>query len=317
MGKQSESNVTINDPLNSQLVPSRPINSLTDMSLSNSDSMEMDSSLPLPQVQPKPPENSDPMEKSSAELTIVKGLSPDGRISLLKSCVALISLPVDADALNAVLRLCLRLTQDFELASDFASFGGVKMLLKLTQVSGFSGFESLATLLIRHIMEDPNTLKHTIEKVIRASTASSSSYTTKELHYLLRVLAPAACRSPQMFAEVAREILRVDISLLKRGEPEDDYRLLVKSLPMKSSANISNDINHQTMTSSVIRDLLNYLIHPQTNTQFNAQKQSLQDLDPAVIEAVGQTSNGTSQPRHQGTENIGLRQSSSSNEVRI
>merc|ERR1711994_1046337 len=78
--KQSESNVTINDPLNSQLVPSRPINSLTDMSLSNSDSMEMDSSLPLPQVQPKPPEDSDPMEKSSAELTIVKGLSPDGRI---------------------------------------------------------------------------------------------------------------------------------------------------------------------------------------------------------------------------------------------
>ena len=81
--------------------------------------------------------------------------------------------------------------------------------------------------------------------------------------------------------------------------------------------NISNDINHQTMTSSVIRDLLNYLIHPQTNTQLDAQKQSLQDIDPAVIEAVGQTSNGTSHPRHQGTENIGLRQSSSSNEVRI
>ena len=119
------------------------------------------------------------------------------------------------------------------------------MLLKLNQVSGFSGFESLATLLIRHILEDPATLKHTIEKVIRASTVSSNSYTTKELHYLLlRVLAPAACRSPSMFAEVARDILRVDITLLKRGEPEEDHRLLVKSLPMKTSAHTSSSNSH-------------------------------------------------------------------------
>ena len=35
-------------------------------------------------------------------------------------------------------------------------------------------------------------------------------------------------------ADVGREILRVDLSLLnKRGEPEDDPRLLIKSIPAK------------------------------------------------------------------------------------
>lgn len=314
--KQAESNITKNNPIISQLVPLTPNNASTEQTLS--DSMEMDGSLPMPQVQQKSSTDCQTNEKSSAETSIVKGLTPEGRSSLLKSCVALISFPVDADALNAVLRLCLRLTQDFELASNFASFGGVKMLLQLNQASGFSGFESLATLLIRHILEDPSTLKHTIEKVIRASTASSSSYTTKELHYLLRVLAPAACRSPYMFAEVAREILRVDISLLKRGEPEEDFRLLVKSLPMKSSSNSSGNVNHQVLTSSVIRDLLNYLILPQSNVPVDVQKQTIQDVDPAVIAAVGPTSSDTSHAtRHQTTENTVIRQSSSSNEISL
>ena len=38
-----------------------------------------------------------------------------------------------------------------------------------------------------------------MEKVIRAATISNNAATTKELHYLLRYLAPAACRNPAMF----------------------------------------------------------------------------------------------------------------------
>ena len=40
-----------------------------------------------------------------------------------------------------------------------------------------------------------------------------------------------------MCAEVGREILRVDVSLLnKRGEPEEDPRLLMKSVPAKPTS---------------------------------------------------------------------------------
>jgi len=213
--------------------------------------------------------NKEPEEEiSSAEKSkdpVAQGLSTDERASLLRSCVALIKVPVDPDALNAVLRLSLRLTQDFERAVEFSELGGVKMLLALTQASSFSGFTSLATLLIRHVMEDPATLRYTMEKVIRSSTANSNSTTTKELHYLLRVLAPAACRTSPVFTEVAKEILRVDTSLWKRGEPADDPRLLVKSLPAKTGAStLAPPL--PDVANSVIRDLLNFLVqtYPET-----------------------------------------------------
>ena len=76
---------------------------------------------------------------------------------------------------------------------------GIKYILNLTQQSSFSGFTSLATLIIRHVLEDPATLRATMEKVVRVSTVNTTSLSTKELHYLLhRVLAPAACRAPQV-----------------------------------------------------------------------------------------------------------------------
>ena len=37
-------------------------------------------------------------------------------------------------------------------------------------------------------------------QVVRASTLSNNAVTTKELNYLLRFLAPAACRNPDIFA---------------------------------------------------------------------------------------------------------------------
>merc|ERR1719266_2985969 len=219
------------------------------------------------QIQKTSTENSDQAEqtKTNQLLPKLKKLSDVECSTLLHACVSLMGLSVDADALNAILRLLLRLTQDFEQAVVFAQLGGVKMLLDLTQASSFSGFSSLATLLIRHVMEDPVTLRQTMEKVIRSSTVNSSSSNTKELHYLLACLAPAACRSPKLFAEVAREILRVDFNLLKKtAELDEDKRLLLKSLPAKatgnSSSNASSTSTLHEVSRSVICDLLNFLV---------------------------------------------------------
>lgn len=44
-------------------------------------------------------------ESDKCDIPALTGLSNEERITLLKSCVALIEVPVDADALNAVLRL--------------------------------------------------------------------------------------------------------------------------------------------------------------------------------------------------------------------
>ena len=41
------------------------------------------------------------------------------------------------------------------------------------QASNFSGFVTLATLLLRHLVEEPETLHHTMEKVKLAKTSLS------------------------------------------------------------------------------------------------------------------------------------------------
>lgn len=82
-----------------------------------------------------------------------------------RSSVGLIGKPADPETLHAVMRLVLRLTRDHQYAAQFATLGGSKLLLGLTQASGFQGFTSLTTLIFRHIVEEPTTLCHTLEKV--------------------------------------------------------------------------------------------------------------------------------------------------------
>ncbi len=205
-------------------------------------------------------EKSEESKVTMSQLPKLKKLSEGECSTLLHACVSLMGSNVDADALNAILRLLLRLTQDFEQAVVFASLGGVKMLLDLTQASSFSGFCHLAALLIRHVMEDPQTLRATMEKVIRSSTVQpGASNNYKELHYLLSKMAPAACRNPDLFAQVARETLRVDFNLLKKtGDIEEDKRLLLKSLPAKSAQPQGQPLHE--VSRSVICDLLNFLV---------------------------------------------------------
>lgn len=96
---------------------------------------------------------------------ILSGLVPDQISSLIRCAVYLIGLPVDSDALHALLRLVLRLTREHQYAMMFAELGGVKLLLGLTQISTFQGFTSLVALILRHVLEDASTMRTTLQKV--------------------------------------------------------------------------------------------------------------------------------------------------------
>lgn len=106
---------------------------------------------------------------------VVQGLSEDMTTVLIRACVSMISVPVDPDTLHATLRLCLRLTRNHHYAMMFAELKSTRMILGLTQSSGFNGFTPLVTLLFRHIIEDPATLRHTMEKVFLLSSLNKWS----------------------------------------------------------------------------------------------------------------------------------------------
>ncbi|XP_071960908.1 E3 ubiquitin-protein ligase HUWE1-like isoform X2 [Antedon mediterranea] len=212
----------------------------------------------------------------AAKVVMIDGLVADQITLLLRTCVRLISIPVEPDTLHAVLRLSLRLTRQHHYALQFAELGGAKMLLSLTQLSVFNGALSLITLMLRHIMEEPNVLKHTIDEVVSTTAnhgvGSSScgvgagSIGSRELHFVLRVLGPAACRNEAMFLECARNSLRIALPPPpKRGEDDEsryngpNVAQIVKSSTPKSYTPPALE----GPIKQVLCDILNALVEPE------------------------------------------------------
>ncbi|XP_071022085.1 E3 ubiquitin-protein ligase HUWE1-like isoform X21 [Oncorhynchus clarkii lewisi] len=231
---------------------------------------------------------------------VVQGLTEDMTTVLIRACVSMISVPVDPDTLHATLRLCLRLTRTHHYAMMFAELKSTRMILGLTQGSGFNGFTPLVTLLFRHIIEDPATLRHTMEKVVRSAVTSGAGSTTsgvvsgslgsREINYILRVLGPAACRNPDCFADTANSCVRIALPAPRgAGTASDDefenLRIkgpnavqLVKTTPLKLSPlpPIPDTIKE------VIYDMLNAL------AAYHAPEEAERPEEPVVAVPVGQ-----------------------------
>ncbi|KAM5145307.1 E3 ubiquitin-protein ligase HUWE1 isoform 14-T14 [Mantella aurantiaca] len=235
----------------------------------------------LPDATPAPEsttqEKESPTDEPKVGDIVIQGLTEEMVTVLIRSCVSMLGVPVDPDTLHATLRLCLRLTRDHKYAMMFAELKSTRMILSLTQSSGFNGFTPLVTLLFRHIIEDPCTLQHTMEKVVRSAATSGAGSTTsgvvsgslgsREINYILRVLGPAACRNPDIFTEVANNCIRIALPAPRgSGTASDDefenLRIkgpnavqLVKTTPVKPSTLpiISDTIKE------VIYDMLNAL----------------------------------------------------------
>lgn len=191
-----------------------------------------------------------------------------------RSCVAFLSLPVENSALNAVVRLCVRLTRDHHLAKVFVDAGGPHHILELKRASKFDGFVMLLTLLVRHVLEDRDTLRHTMEKVIRSAVVSgigssksgvgSNSLGTKEFNYLLRVLSPVAARQPEVFKELLLKCMKFSLpAQIKRGgQPGNEVTippnqaLLVNNIPVGKSLKIPKVSDS---VRGVVYELLNAL----------------------------------------------------------
>lgn len=116
---------------------------------------------------PDPNSENKQEEKSITEEPplIIKGFIESHKERMVRACVGFMKLCIDPDTLHALMRLCLRITREWNYACLFANLGGVRTLLNLNESSSFWGFHSLAALLMRHVLEEPNTLRNTMRKV--------------------------------------------------------------------------------------------------------------------------------------------------------
>lgn len=180
---------------------------------------------------------------------------------IVSSCVQLMAhQQIDRDTLHAIMRVVVRLTKNYSLAEVFARFGGIDVLLNMKQNSGYIGFTTLATLLIRHVIEEPKTLSLAIQNVLANRTLSTIPPGHRELLFLIRQLNSAVYRDPELFKEAALKVLRVDFDSMKRSQITDEKRFIMKSLPLPT--NIKYNIEHSTAMSAVCK-LLKALVEPE------------------------------------------------------
>ncbi|PSR95563.1 E3 ubiquitin-protein like [Actinidia chinensis var. chinensis] len=136
---------------------------------------------------------------------------------------------VPAVVMQAVLQLCVRLTKTHSLALLFLEKGGMVALLSLPRSCFFPGYDTLASTIIRHLLEDPQTLQTAMELEIRQTLSGNRHAGRVYPRTFLTSMSPVISRDPGVFLKAATAVCQLESSggrtvvvLSKEKEKEKD-----------------------------------------------------------------------------------------------
>ncbi|KAL7249065.1 hypothetical protein ACSBR1_011264 [Camellia fascicularis] len=161
--------------------------------------------------------------KSTGYLTI-----EESRKVLAIAC-DLIKQHVPALVMQAVLQLCARLTKVHSLALLFLDNEGMVALFSLPKSCFFPGYDTLASAIIRHLLEDHQTLQTAMELEIRQTLSGTRHAGRVSARSFLTSMAPVISRHPGIFMKAATAVCQLESSggrnvvvLSKEREKEKD-----------------------------------------------------------------------------------------------
>ncbi|KAJ3671897.1 hypothetical protein LUZ60_007976 [Juncus effusus] len=152
-------------------------------------------------------------EKEEATQTATGLLDAADQRRLLDLCCRCIKCYVPSDTMHVVLQLCATLTKSHQMAVTFLDSGGFHALLNLPTRCLFPGFNSIAAMIIRHILEDPNTLQQAMELEIRHCliTAASRNGNPRIMpRNFVQSLSGVISRDPTVFVRAAQAVCQVE-----------------------------------------------------------------------------------------------------------
>lgn len=143
-----------------------------------------------------------------------KHIDVDEQKRLIKISCSCIRNQLPSETMHAVLQLCSTLTRTHSVAVCFLEAEGVSLLLSLPTSSLFSGFDNIAATIIRHVLEDPQTLQQAMEaeirhKLVTAANRHSNGRVTPR-NFLLN-LSSVISRDPTIFMQAAQSVCQVEM----------------------------------------------------------------------------------------------------------
>lgn len=124
----------------------------------------------------------------------------------------LIKQHVPALVMQAILQLCARLTKQHALALQFLENGGLAALFGLPRSCFFPGYDALASAIIRHLIEDPQTLQTAMELEIRQTLSGNRHAGRVSVRTFLTSMAPVVSRDPGVFMKAASAVCQLESS---------------------------------------------------------------------------------------------------------
>lgn len=123
-----------------------------------------------------------------------------------------LQLYLPATTVQSILQLCARLTKSHSMAIKFLERGGLSSLLSLPRSSFFPGFDSVAAAIIRHLLEDPQTLQIAMEVEIRQTLINILNRHGGRVspRTFLTSMAPVISREPTIFMQAAAVVCQLE-----------------------------------------------------------------------------------------------------------
>ncbi|KAK4491779.1 hypothetical protein RD792_002554 [Penstemon davidsonii] len=131
---------------------------------------------------------------------------------LLVIACDLIKRHVPPMVMQAVLQLCACLTKSHVLAVQFLESGGMVALFGIPLSCFFPGYDTLASAIVRHLLEDPQTLQASMELQIRQTLSGSRHSGRISIRTFLTSMAHVLSRDPGVFIKAVAAVCRLEHS---------------------------------------------------------------------------------------------------------
>ncbi|KAI0766838.1 hypothetical protein BD413DRAFT_614840 [Trametes elegans] len=138
---------------------------------------------------------------------------PEARNTLFEFCMRLLAVPtLPKDELISALRIFVLLTRDTSLAENFVKRNGVGLLFQYLKVSSGTqsgaGVQSYIAIIMRHIVENPETLRHVLRQQIGQFFTHPRTRVV-DVGTFLSGCHSAALRAPDAFVKATEELCQL------------------------------------------------------------------------------------------------------------
>lgn len=221
------------------------------------------------------------------------GLSRENCIDIIACLIHLLrpEFMVDFETKISIMKLCARLTKDYENAKAFYKNGGISLLLKMRQACGMMEFPTYAIVIIRHVLEAPLILQDSIERILITRSSPTVPVGQRDLVYFLTQVSSAVARHPKIFLLAAKQSLQAD-NALSSNFPIDDSRFLIKSQAQNKPGDfVTNTVLKIDASEETVKDILRAIIQPcvhygglSTTGDYNESIARMEETSPIQVD---------------------------------